>query len=79
MAEQESKSRKPFEAFVSDEALEHARAAREEILKSVEALFPLPPGFVEHRRAARKEMLLALRSLIDAALERIEERGGEKR
>jgi hypothetical protein len=34
----------------------------------------LPPGFIEHRRAARREMLKAARSLIDAALEKMEER-----
>jgi hypothetical protein len=34
----------------------------------------LPEGFVEHRRAARKEMLLAWRSLIDAAIKRMDDR-----
>ena len=48
------------------------RAAREEIRKSFETM--LPPGFKEHRRAARKEMLLAFRSMIDAALEHVEEK-----
>ncbi len=32
----------------------------------------LPEEFWEHRRAARREMLLAARSLIDAAIERVE-------
>ena len=36
----------------------------------------LPPGFIEHRRKARREMLLAWRSMIDAALERMD--GKEK-
>ena len=77
MAEEKTTHRRPFEAFIPDEALKHAKAAREEMRKSVEAM--LPPGFVEHRRAARKEMLMAVRSLIDAALVRIEERdAGQK-
>ncbi len=37
----------------------------------------LPPGFIEHRKKARKEMLLAWRSLIDAALERMDEKKQE--
>ena len=75
MAEQERTKHQPFCGLVSDEALAHARAAHKEMHKSVEAL--LPPGFVEHRRAARREMLLAARSMIDAALERIEARASE--
>lgn len=70
MAEQEAAPRRPFRRVIPDEAWEHARAAREEMRKSVEAL--LPPEFVAHRRAARREMLLAARSVIDAALERLE-------
>jgi hypothetical protein len=52
------------------EAREHARAARSSMLKSFEEL--IPHGFIEHRRAARKEMLLAMRSLLDAAIDRME-------
>jgi hypothetical protein len=52
------------------EAREHARAARSSMLRSFKEL--IPHGFIEHRRAARKEMLLAMRSLLDAALERID-------
>jgi hypothetical protein len=74
MAEEKTTRRRPFSEFIPDEAVEHARAAREEMRRSVEALFP--PGFIEHRRAARREMLLAVRSVIDAALKRMEE--GEK-
>lgn len=70
MSEEKAHYRRPFADFISDEALGHAQAAREEMKKSVEAL--LPPGFVEHRRAARKEMLLAVRSLIDTAIHRLE-------
>lgn len=58
--------------FIPDETREHLKAARDEMRKSMEGM--LPPGFLEHRRAARKEMLLAARSLIDAALKRMEEK-----
>jgi hypothetical protein len=34
----------------------------------------LPEGFLEHRRAARKEMLLAVRSMLDAVIEKMEEK-----
>ena len=54
------------------EALEHMKAARAEMKKSMETI--LPPGFMEHRRTARKEMLMAFRSMIDAALEKTEEK-----
>lgn len=57
---------------IPEEVREHVRTAREEMRRSYEALFP--PGFIEHRRAARKEMLLAVRSLIDAAIQRLEAR-----
>jgi hypothetical protein len=61
----------PFHKLFSEETLKHARAAHEELHKSVKALFP--PEFIEHRRRARREMLLAVRSMIDTALERSEE------
>ncbi len=54
------------------EARDHARAARASMRKSLEEL--IPPGFREHRREARKEMLLAMRSLLDAAIERMEKK-----
>ncbi|HEY3312101.1 MAG TPA: hypothetical protein VGK00_10710 [Anaerolineales bacterium] len=56
---------------IPEDVREHMRAAREEMRKSVEGM--LPPQFVEHRRAARKEMLLAFRSLLDHAINRIDE------
>ncbi len=56
---------------IPEEARAHFRAAREELRKSVEALFP--PEFIRHRRAAGREMLLAARSLIDHALKGLEE------
>lgn len=52
------------------EARDHARAAGASLRKSFEEL--IPHGFLEHRRAARKEMLLAMRSLLDAAIERLD-------
>jgi hypothetical protein len=58
------------ESCFPKEAWQHARAAGSELRKSVEAL--LPPEVGRHGRAARKEMLLAFRSLIDAAIDRIE-------
>jgi hypothetical protein len=52
------------------EAREHAKAAGASLRRSFEEL--IPHGFIEHRRAARREMLLAMRSLLDAAIERME-------
>ncbi len=56
------------------EAREHVKAARDSLRMGWEEL--IPRGFIEHRRAARREMLLAMRSLLDAAIERME--GGRK-
>jgi len=71
MAEKATR-RNPFEDKIPEEVRQHVRAAREELRESIKAF--LPPEFVEHRKKARKEMLLAWRSIIDAALERIEEK-----
>jgi hypothetical protein len=71
MAEKTTR-RKPFEDEIPEEVRQHFRAAREELRESINSF--LPPGFVEHRKKARKEMLLAWRSMIDAALERMEEK-----
>jgi hypothetical protein len=70
--EETTTRRRPFEAEVPEEVRQHARAAREEMRESVKAF--LPPKFWEHSRKARKEMLLVWRSMIDAALERMEEK-----
>ncbi len=72
MAEKTTR-RKPFEDKIPEETREHIHAAREEMRESIKGLFP--PEFIEHRRNARKEMLLAWRSMIDHALERMEEKG----
>ena len=70
MAKEESNKTRPFHDVIPDEAIEHARVARRELRKSYEGLFP--PEFITRRRAARREMLLALRSVINAAIERID-------
>jgi hypothetical protein len=61
------------EGRLPDETRQHLRSAREEFRRSIEGF--LPPEFLEHRRRARKEMLLAARSLIDHALNRMDEGG----
>lgn len=72
MAEKTANTRKTFEGKIPDETREHFRTAREEFHKSVEGFFP--PEFREHHRKARKEMLLAWRSMIDASLEKVDEK-----
>jgi hypothetical protein len=71
MAEKTEREKR-FKEHSPEEAREHFRAAREEMRKSIETLFPA--GFLEHRKSARKEMLLAWRSMIDAAIERTDEK-----
>lgn len=68
--------RKHFEDRVPEDVREHMRTAREEMRESIKSL--LPPGFIEHRKNARKEMLLAWRSLIESALERMDEKKDEE-
>jgi hypothetical protein len=70
-AEPKFKHRRPD--WLTDEAYEHAKAARAELRESVKALFP--PEFIERRKAARKEMLLAAREVINNAIERVEAKG----
>jgi len=50
----------------------HVSAARKESQEAMKHL--LPVSFWEHRRAARREALLAARSLIDAAIERMDKK-----
>lgn len=69
--------RRYYEDKIPEEVREHVRAAREEMRESIKAF--LPPGFVEHRKNARREMLLAWRSLIDSALERMDEKPEEEK
>ena len=70
--DEKTSRRKSFEDRIPDEVRQHVRAAREEMRESIKAF--LPPDFIEHRKKARKEMLLAWRSLIDATLERMDEK-----
>lgn len=72
MAEKTTHTRKPFEGKIPEETRQHFHTAREEFRKSVEGM--IPPEFIEHRRKARKEMLMAWRSMIDATLEKMEEK-----
>jgi len=72
----EKKTRSRFEDEMPEEVREHFRQARKELRESMKEF--LPPGFIEHRKKARKEMLLAWRSLIDAALERMDEKKQEE-
>lgn len=57
---------------IPEEARQHIHAAREEMRESIKGF--LPPEFIEHRHKARKEMLLAFRSVLDAALERMDKK-----
>jgi len=63
-------SRRHYRNEIPEDVRQHVRAAREELRESMRAF--MPPGFWEHRNKARKEMLLAWRSMIDAALERMD-------
>jgi hypothetical protein len=69
---EDTSRRRPFEDKVPEEARQHARAAREEMRESMRSF--MPPEFWEHGKKARKEMLLAWRSMIDAALERMDKK-----
>jgi len=71
MAEEKT-THKLLHNLVPEETREHLQAAREELRKGYEAMFP--PGFLEHRRAAKRELLLAARSFLDAALKRMDEK-----
>lgn len=71
MAEKSPRQKK-VESYIPEEAREHFRAARAEMRKGVETLFP--EGFIAHKRGARREMLLAWRSMLDAAIDRMEEK-----
>ena len=71
MAERTARKSK-MESRVPEEARQHFRAAREEMRKGVETLFP--EGFFEHGKSARREMLMAWRSMLDAAIERMNEK-----
>jgi hypothetical protein len=74
MSEERKKAKEEAREEAPVREREEVRSVQEawrEFQASLRAL--LPEEFWEHRRAARREALLAVRSLIDAALERIEE------
>lgn len=64
MPEAEKVQREPSE-FV-----QHMKSAAKAMRKQWGSL--IPEEFWQYRREARREMLLALRSLVDAAIERLE-------
>lgn len=63
------------EEFVFEEWLAEGIRGLRSCLKGERAL---PDEFTEHARAAQKETLLAIRSLVDAAIERAEEKPKRK-
>lgn len=67
------KFRRLLDELVPEEAREHALAAGKELKKGLEAL--LPDGVSAHSRTARREALLTLRSLVDAAIKRLDSSG----
>ncbi|HSB90634.1 MAG TPA: hypothetical protein VLD63_11485 [Anaerolineales bacterium] len=71
MTTNDSQGHEAWKAWIPDDARQHLRAARQAMREGVEAMFP--PEFIQSRRAARREMLLAARSLIDHALQRMDE------
>ena len=58
-----------------EEARLHMRAAKRAMRQTVEAW--LPTGVVENQRKARKEFLMAMRSVINAAIDRMEHPSSE--
>ena len=65
MAEEEKAKELP-------EFVEHMKAAAEATANQWKSL--IPKEFWEHGREARRETLLAMRSLVDSAIERLEEK-----
>jgi hypothetical protein len=72
MAARKTEGEKKGRHEIPAEVREHYKKARREMREAVKGL--LPEGFLEHRRAARKEMLLAVRSMLDAVIEKMEEK-----
>jgi hypothetical protein len=65
-------SEKKTRTRIPEETRQHYRNARQEMRQSIET--KLPEGFIEHHKNAHKEMLLAWRSMLDAAIQRMEEK-----
>ena len=72
MVTKKTENEKKFKHEIPTEAREHYKKARQEMGEAIKGL--LPEGFLEHRHAARKEMMLAVRSMLDAAIEKMEEK-----
>lgn len=72
MTAKKTESEKKYKREIPAETREHYKKARAEMREAFKGL--LPEGFVEHRRTARKELMLALRSLLDAAIDKMEEK-----
>ena len=72
MPTKKSEHESRFKDRIPEETRQHYKKAHEEMSEAVKGF--LPEGFLEHRRAARKEMLLAMRSLLDSAIQRMEEK-----
>jgi hypothetical protein len=72
MATKKSERVSKLKERIPAETREHYKKARQEMSTAVKDF--LPEGFIEHRRTARKEMLLAMRSLLDSAIQRMEEK-----
>jgi hypothetical protein len=64
MAEETKTEREPSEFG------KHMRSAMRSVRKQWGSL--IPDEFWQHRREARREMLLAMRSIVDAAINRLE-------
>ena len=61
---------KIHEHHIPSEAREHFRAARQEMRMGLEGI--MPPELKDHRIKAHRELLLGWRSMIDTALNRME-------
>ena len=72
MTTKKDESEKKFKHEIPEEAREHYKNARHEMREAAKLLFP--EGFLDRRRAARKEMMLAVRSMLDAAIEKMDEK-----
>lgn len=69
MAEKTNEEKK-YEHHIPSEAREHFRTARQEMCKGLEGI--IPPGFKDHHYKVHHEILLGWRSMIDAAIQRME-------
>ena len=68
-----NKSETKYRTHIPEEAREHYRTAFEEFRKGMSYI--LPEGFISHHKKAHKEVLLAWRSMLDAAIQQMDEKG----